>query len=122
MTAMRVLPEPARNGSSDARAVADNARDFWEPRADARRVLGTALSRHAVVAHTAAASSRLANSRPRLEAAPGLEPGNNGFAIRRLTTWLCRRKEAQRITRALLRSRRTRVTWCAALHFTRSTR
>src|SRR5262249_22419993 len=25
-----------------------------------------------------------------LEAAPGLEPGNNGFAIRRLTTWLCR--------------------------------
>ena len=26
----------------------------------------------------------------RMEAAPGLEPGNNGFAIRRLTTWLCR--------------------------------
>ena len=25
-----------------------------------------------------------------LEAAPGFEPGNNGFAVRRLTTWLCR--------------------------------
>ena len=25
-----------------------------------------------------------------MEAAPGIEPGNNGFAIHRLTTWLCR--------------------------------
>jgi hypothetical protein len=26
----------------------------------------------------------------KMEAAPGIEPGNNGFAIRRLTAWLCR--------------------------------
>ena len=25
-----------------------------------------------------------------MEAAPGLEPGNSGFADRRLTPWLCR--------------------------------
>src|SRR5207247_8102161 len=31
-----------------------------------------------------------------LEAAPGFEPGINGFAIRRLNTWLCRRGTSQR--------------------------
>src|SRR5688500_15743572 len=35
-----------------------------------------------------------------MEAAPGIEPGNNGFAIRRLTTWLCRRCEPEKDTRA----------------------
>ena len=30
------------------------------------------------------------NAGVELEAAPGFEPGDNGFAIRRLTTWLCR--------------------------------
>src|SRR5262245_51385775 len=31
-----------------------------------------------------------------MEAAPGFEPGNNGFADRRLTTWLCRRRKDAR--------------------------
>ena len=30
-----------------------------------------------------------------LEAAPGFEPGNRGFADRCLTTWLCRPKTGQ---------------------------
>ena len=33
----------------------------------------------------------LANTMRFLEAAPGVEPGDYGFAIRCLTTWLCRR-------------------------------
>ena len=36
-----------------------------------------------------------AGERRGLEAAPGFEPGNNGFAIRCLTTWLCRRSCGQ---------------------------
>ena len=32
---------------------------------------------------------------PHLEAAPGFEPGNRGFADPRLTTWLCRLNEMQ---------------------------
>jgi hypothetical protein len=32
----------------------------------------------------------LANTMRFLEAAPGVEPGDYGFAIRCLTTWLCR--------------------------------
>jgi hypothetical protein len=31
-----------------------------------------------------------------LEAAPGFEPGNRGFADRCLTTWLCRQKTGNR--------------------------
>ena len=32
-----------------------------------------------------------------LEAAPGFEPGNRGFADRCLTTWLCRHKAGQEL-------------------------
>ena len=33
-----------------------------------------------------------------VEAAPGFEPGNSGFADRCLTTWLCRQKKMERET------------------------
>ena len=35
--------------------------------------------------------SKIAKPLKSLKAAPGFEPGNSGFADRRLTTWLCRR-------------------------------
>src|SRR5690348_8177920 len=36
---------------------------------------------------------RASRTRGKLEAAPGFEPGNKGFADPRLTTWLCRLEE-----------------------------
>src|SRR5439155_7474486 len=53
-----------------------------------------------------------------LEAAPGFEPGNKGFADPRLTTWLCRRHflAAQRLIPHSVTARQAKtVRWTLAL-------
>ena len=54
-----------------------------------------------------------------MEAAPGFEPGNKGFADPRLTTWLCRLEEVagrRVIAHPRLGLQSQRVSWTLALH------
>lgn len=84
---VRALGDAKRANTGANTPSANRRQDRAKPRGNEARDVADLIARNPGRRAYLRGTARLAA----MEAAPGIEPGNNGFAIRRLTAWLRRR-------------------------------